>query len=170
MWRTGQEASPASSGNHGVADEASGNLATPPSPPTPTPPGAIGEEVVAQLAEKEAEIRALKAQLDESTRQAEVDKHKEEPTKKAATIMMSTEADGVPVGSETYWVDVNAKKKKNTNVVVKVPKPKPDSRTGLRWPGYCVEGCGCDVCVAKREEPSKTEMLNLKRVSKKPST
>ena len=129
--RTGQEASPASSGNHGVADEASGKLAKPPSPPTPTPPGAIGEEVVAQLAEKDAEIRALKAQLDESTRQAEVDKHKEEPKKKAATIMMSTEAAGVPVGSETYWVDVHAKKKKNTNVVVKVPKLKPDSRTGL---------------------------------------
>ena len=168
--RTGQEASPASSGNHGVADEASGELATPPSPPTPTPPGAIGEEVVAQLADKEAETRALKAQLDESTRQAEVDKHKEEPTKKAATVMMSTEADGVPVGSEIYWVDVNAKKKKNTNVVVKVRKPKPDSRIGLHWPGYCVEGCGCDVCVAKREEPNKTAMLNIKRMSKKPST
>ena len=45
--RSGQEASPASSGNHGVADEASGKVATPPSPPAPTPPGAIGEEVVA---------------------------------------------------------------------------------------------------------------------------
>ena len=83
--RIGQEASPASSGNHGVADEASGKLATPSSPPTPTPPGAIAEEVVAQLAEKDAEIRALKAQLDESAGQAEVDKHKEEPKKKAAT-------------------------------------------------------------------------------------
>ena len=77
--RTRQEASPASSGNHGVADEASGNLATPPLAPTPTPPAAIGEEVVAQLAAKEAEIRALKAQLEESTRQAEVDKHREQP-------------------------------------------------------------------------------------------
>ena len=167
--RTAQEASPPSSGNHGVADEASGKLLTPLSPPAPAPPGSIGEEVVAQLAEKEAEIRALKAQLDESTRQAEVDKHKEEPKKKAVTFMMSTEAADVPVGSATYWVDANAKKKKTTNVVVKMPKPKPDSRTGLHWPGYCVEGCGCDVCVAKREEPSKTAMLNLKRVSKKPS-
>ena len=124
--RTAQEASPPSSGNHGVADEASGKPLTPQSPPAPAPPGFIGEEVVAQLAEKEAEIRALKAQLDESTRQAEVDKHKEEPKKNAATIKVSTEAAGVPVGSETYWVDVNAKKKKNTNVLVKVPKLKPD--------------------------------------------
>ena len=84
--------------------------------------------------------------------------------------MMSSEAAGVQAGSETYWVDGDAKKKKNTNVVVNVPKLKPDSRTGLHWLGYCVEGCGCDVCVAKREEPSKTAMLNIKRVSKKPST
>ena len=168
--RTGQEASPASSGNHGVADEASEKPTTPPSQPAPTPPGAIGEEVVAELAQKDAEIRALKAQLDESTGKAQVDKHKEKRKKKAATIMMSTEADVVLVGSETYWVDANAKKKKNTNVVVKVPKPKPDSRTGLHWPGYCVAGCGCDVCVAKREEPSKTAMHNTKRVSNKPST
>ena len=168
--RTAQEASPASSGNHGVADEASGKPATPPLPPAPTPPGAIDEEVVAELAQKDAEIRALKAQLDESTRKAQVDKHKEEPKKKAVTFMMSTEAADVPVGSATYWVDADAKKKKESNVVVKVPKLKPDSRTGLHWPGYCLEGCGCDVCVAKREEPSKTAMLNIKRVSKKPST
>ena len=108
------------------------------------------------------------SQLDVSTKKAQVDKHKEEPKKKAVTFMMSTEAADVQVGSATYWVDANAKKKKTTNVVVKVPKPKPDSRTDLHWPGYCVEGC--DVCVAKREEPSKTTMLNLKRVSKKPST
>ena len=170
--RTAQEASPQSSGNHRVADEASGNLPTPLSPPAPTPPGAIGEEVVAELAEKDAEIRALKAQLEESTRQAEVDKHKEEPKKKKKKVvrfLMSTEAADVPMDSRTYWVDANAKKKKSTNVVIKVPKPKPDASTGLHWPGYCVEGCDCHVCVAKREEPSKTAMLNLKRVSKKPS-
>ena len=74
------------------------------------------------------------------------------------------------MGSAEYWVDVHAKKKKKTNVVVKGPKLKADSRTGLHWPGYCVEGCGCDLCVAKREEPSKTAMLNFKRVSNKPST
>jgi hypothetical protein len=167
--RTGQEASPASSGNDGVADEASGKLAKPPSPPAPTPPGAAAEEVVALLAEKDAEIAALKAQVEKPMTKAQVDKHKEEPKKKAARITMSTEAAGVPEDSKKYWVDVGAKKKKDTNVLVK-SGAKPDSRTGLHWPGYCVEGCGCDVCVAKREEPSKTAMLNLKRVSKKPST
>ena len=99
---TAQEASPPSSGNHGVADEASGKVATPLSPPAPTPPGAIGEEVVAELAQKDAEIRALKAQLDVSTKKAQVDKHKEEPKKKAVTFMMSTEAADVLVGSEKY--------------------------------------------------------------------
>jgi hypothetical protein len=168
--RTGQEASPPSSGNHGVADEASEKPTTPPSQPAPTPPGAIGEEVVAELAQKDAEIRALKAQLDESTGKAQVDKHKEKRKKKAVTFMMSTEAAGVPVGSATYWVDAHGNKKKESNVVVKVAKLKPDSRTGLHWPGYCVAGCGCDVCVAKREEPSKTAMHNTKRVSNKPST
>ena len=74
----------------------------------------------------------------------------------------------MPVGSEKYWVDVDAKKKKN--VGVKLAKPKADSRTSLHLVGYCVEGCGCDVGVAKREEPSKTAMHNLKRVPKKPST
>ena len=159
---TAEKASPASGRNDGVADEAPGKLAKPPSPLAPTAPaaGAIAEEVVAQLAEKGAQIRDLQAQID---------KHKEAPKRKAATITMSTEAVGVPEDSNEYWVDVDAKRKKKTNVVVK-SGAKPDSRSGLRWPGYCVEGCGCAVCVVKREEPNKTEMLNLKRVSKRPST
>ena len=82
---------------------------------------------------------------------------------------MSTEATGVPEDSNEYLVDIGAKKKKDTIVLLK-SGPKPDSRSGLRRPGYCVEGCGRAVCVAKREEPSKTEMLNLKRVSNTPST
>ena len=95
--RTGQEASPANSGNDGVADEASGKLAKPPSPPAPTPAaGAAAEEVVALLAEKDAEIRDLQAQVEEPTRKTQVDKHKEEPKKKAARITMSTEVAGVP--------------------------------------------------------------------------
>ena len=121
------------------------------------------------LTEKDAEIAALKAQVEKPMTKAQVDKHKEEPKKKAARITMSNEAAGVPEDSKKYWVDVGAKKKKDTNVLVK-SGAKPDSRIGLHWPGYCVEGCGCDVCVAKRKEPSKTAMLNLKRVSKKPST
>ena len=131
--RTTEKASPGSSGNNDVTDEApAAKDVKPPSPPALTPAaGAIAEEVLAQLT-------------------------------------MSTEADGVSVDSNKYWVDVDAKKKKKTNVVVK-PGPKPESKD-IHWPGYCVEGCGCDVCVAKREEPSKTAMLNLKRVSKKPST
>ena len=69
-------------------------------------------------------------------------------------------------------VDVGANKKKKTNVVVKhVPKPKADSTTGLHWVGYCVEGCGCAICVEKRGEPSKTAMHDCKHahVPKKPS-
>ena len=84
--------------------------------------------------------------------------------------MMSTEAAGVPVGSATYWVDADGNKKKELNVVVKVPKRKPDSRTGLHWPGYCVEGCVCATCVAERLEPSKTQVHHVKRQSNKPST
>ena len=78
---------------------------------------------------------------------------------------------------QDYWIDANAKKEKKTSnkIVVKYndkpkDKPKADSTTGLKWKGYCVEGCGCAKCVEKREEPSKTEMLDpSKRVSKKPS-
>jgi hypothetical protein len=43
--------------------------------------------------------------------------------KTAPRVTMSTEAAGVPMGSDKYWVDPDAKKKKETNVVVKVPKP-----------------------------------------------
>ena len=165
----------ASTGNRGVADEASSK---PPSPPAPAPAGAGAEELATHVAAKDAEIIELRAELAlEKARTAagvvlsKLDKAAAVATlKKVAAITMSTEAAGVPVGSEEYWVDVHATKKKKTNVVVKGPKPKADSRPGLHWPGYCAEGCGCDVCVAKREEPSKTAMLDVKRVSKKPST
>ena len=35
------------------------------------------------------------------------------------TNHLTTEAAGVPVGFDKYWVDADAKKKKETNVVVK---------------------------------------------------
>ena len=92
----------------------------------------------------------------------------EKPMKKAPRVTMPTEAAGVPVGSDKYCVDVDAKKKEKTNVAVKVPKPKADSTTCLHWMGYCVKGCDCDVCVAKRKEPNKTAMHNSKRVPKEP--
>ena len=159
---TAQEASPASSGNRGVADEASGKS------PSPAAHLAVQD---AEIIELRAELALEKARTAAGVVLSKLDKAAAAATlKKAAAIMMSTEAAGVPVGSAEYWVDANAKKKKKTNVVVKGPKPKADSRTGLHWPGYCVEGCGCDLCVAKLEEPSKTAMLNLKRVSNKPST
>ena len=94
---------------------------------------------------------------------AQVDKAKEGPKKKAATVVMSTE------DSNRYWADVDAQKKK-TNVVVKVPKPKADSRAGLHWVGCCVGRCGCDVCVAKRKDPSETAMQSSKCLPMKSST
>ena len=156
----------ASTGNRGVADEASSK---PPSPPAPAPAGAGAEELATHVAAKDAEIIELRAELalEKARTAAGVVLSKLD---KAAAITMSTEAPGVPVGSANYWVDANGKKKKKTNILLKGSKPKNDSRTGLHWPGYCVEGCGCDVCVAKLEEPSKTAMLDVKRVSKKPST
>ena len=78
--------------------------------------------------------------------------------------------------SKDYWIDASGNKEKNTTnkIVVKhklkpMDKPKADSATGPTWKGYCQEGCGCAVYVAKRKEPSKTEMLDpSKRVSKRP--
>ena len=157
----------ASSGNRGVAHEAPWK---PPSPPTPpAPAGAGAEEVAAHVARQDEEILDLQAQLAIEKARTAADTLAA-TLNKAAAITMSTEAPGVPVGSANYWVDANGKKKKKTNILLKGSKPKNDSRTGLHWPGYCVEGCGCDVCVAKLEEPSKTAMLDVKRVSKKPST
>ena len=149
-------------GNAVVADKAPvAGGAKPPSPPAPAPAaGAIAEkQAVAQLAERNAEIAALFA--------AQVAK----PMKTAPRVTMSTEAADVPVDSPTYWVDTSANKKEETNTKILVnhgPKPKSDSTTGFKWVGYCVEGCVCAACVAKRKEPSKTEMHNSKRVSKKP--
>ena len=156
----------ASSGNRGVADEASSK---PPSPPAPTPAGAGAEELAAHVAARDATISDLTAEL--ALEKARIAGGAVLATlDKAASITMSTEAAGVPVGSANYWVDAHGKKKKKTNILLKGSKPKADSRTGLHWPGYCVEGCGCDVCVAKSDEPSKTAMRDVKRVSNKPST
>jgi hypothetical protein len=95
---------------------------------------------------------------------------------KGPKITVSTEAANVPPDSKDYWIDASGKKeKKTTNKIVAKHKPKPkdkpkaDSTTGLQWPGYCVEGCGCAVCVAKRKEPSKTQPHDVKRVPKRPS-
>ena len=52
--------------------------------------------VVEQLAEKDVEIAALRAKLAKPA--------VENPKKKVLKISMSTEADGVPVSSEEYWV------------------------------------------------------------------
>ena len=136
--------------------------AKPPSPPATAPPagGTAEERAAAARAEREAEVSALFAAQDASS------------TKKAEPrVSISTEAACVPVGAQGYWVATGANEKKK--IVLKLgPKPKPqaDSTTGLKWVGFCIEGCLCATCVAKRAEPSKTEMHNSKRVSKKPSS
>ena len=136
--------------------------ANPPSSRATAPPagGTAEERAAADLAERDAEVSALFAAQDASS------------TKKAGPrVSISTEAAGVPVGAQEYWVATSANEKKK--IVLKLgPKPKPqaDSTTGLGWVGFCIEGCLCATCVAKRAEPSKTEMHNSKRVSKKPSS
>ena len=133
-----------------------------PSPLATAPPagGTAEEPATAQRAEKEAEVAALFAA------------HKAKPAN-------STEAAGEPVDAQKYWVDTSETKSivikhgsKVALVLKPKPKPKPqaDSTTGLKWVGFCIEGCLCATCVAKRAEPSKTEMHNSKRVSKKPSS
>ena len=126
--RTGEKASPASSGNAVVADKA------PSSPPAPAPAaGAIAEKqlplaVVPQLAGKNAEIADLQAQVAKPMTKAQVEK----PMTKATRVTMSTEAAGVPVCPDKYWVTVDTKKKKKeTILVVEVTKSKADSTTGL---------------------------------------
>jgi hypothetical protein len=158
------------SGNDRVADPAEKSKAAPP----PSPGGARpvhtgrgkGADVEALLLARDKEIAALKQELVSR-----------DVVLKGPKITVSTEAANVPPDSKDYWIDASAKKEKKTSnkIVVKYndkpkDKPKADSTTGLKWKGYCVEGCGCAVCVEKREEPSKTAMLNMKRVSKKPST
>jgi hypothetical protein len=134
-----------------------------PSPLATAPPagGTAEEPATAQRAEKEAEVAALFAA------------HKAKPANSTEAADVAAEA------AQKYWVDNSDPKSivikhgsKIALVLKPKPKPKPqaDSRTGLGWVGFCVEGCGCDVCVAKRAEPSKTEMHNSKRVSKKPSS
>ena len=155
---------PAKSGNGDVADNVQ-EPATKGSKPVAAasdkgaPPLSDAELLVA----KDAQIADLTAKLSNHP----VDKPTEgnQPPK----LTMSTEATDVPVCSEEYWVDVNAKTRKNVVVAKPGPKPKTESK-GLHWVGYCVEGCGCAVCVKKREEPSKTEMHDSKRVPKKTRT
>ena len=111
-------------------------------------------QVVARLSEQDQEIADLKADIA-----VEVEKNKQP---KLTT-------------SPEYWIDAsgNTKKKTGNTIVVKhkpTPKPKADSTTGLSWVGYCVEGCSCTICAEKRLEPSKTQVHDSKRVSKKPST
>jgi hypothetical protein len=158
------------SGNDRVADLAEKSKAAPP----PSPGGARpvhtgrgkGANVEALLLARDKEIAALKQQLVSR-----------DVVLKGPKITVSTEAANVPANSQAYWIDADGNKEKEpSNKIVVKHKPKPkdkpkaDSTTGLKWKGYCVEGCGCAKCVEKREEPSKTEMLDpSKRVSKKPS-
>ena len=154
-----------------LADHPANQQTKPPSPraqPAPSPlatappaGGTAEEPATAQRAEKEAEVAALFAA------------HKAKPANSTEAADVAAEA------AQKYWVDNSDPKSivikhgsKIALVLKAQPKPKPqaDSRTGLGWVGFCVEGCGCDVCVAKRAEPSKTEMHNSKRVSKKPSS
>ena len=154
------------SGNARVADPVEESKASPPAPAEGSSPVPAKDEL---LLAKEKEIAALKEELANHVADKEVPK-----------IDMSTEAANVAPDSKDYWIPASGKKetKKTNTVVVKhkpkgndkdKDKPKADSTTGLQWPGYCVVGCGCSVCVAKRKEPSKTQVHDVKRVSKKPS-
>ena len=90
--------------------------------------------------------------------------------KKDPKLTMSTEAAGVPASSEEYWVDVNAKTE--GNIIVVKPGPKPTAKSkDIHWPGYCLEGCCCDVYAKKREEPRETStaIQHPNRMPKKPS-
>ena len=155
------------SGNDRVADPVEESKASPPVPAEgASPVRGKDADVEALLLSKNKEIVVLREKLANHA-----------ADKQGPKITVSTEAANVPPDSKDYWIDASAKKEKKTSnkIVVKYndkpkDKPKADSTTGLKWKGYCVEGCGCAVCVEKREEPSKTAMLNMKRVSKKPST
>ena len=139
--------------------------ANPPSSRATAPPagGTAEERATAERAERDAQVSALFAA------------HNAKPAKTAPRVTLSTKAAGVPVDAPTYWVDTSETK----NIVIKhgpkvalvfKPKPKPKPQADSTWVGYCIEGCVCATCVAKRAEPSKTEMHNSKRVSKKPSS
>ena len=110
------------------------------------PPPAIQE----QLAAKDAEIHVLAQQLADHPANQQLKAGKADPLS--------------PLAQYSVAASENNKIK-----LTHVPKPKADSTTGFTWVGYCIEGCVCAICVAKRAEPSKTEMHNSKRVSNKPS-
>jgi hypothetical protein len=154
------------SGNDRVADPVEESKASPPVPAEgASPVRGKDADVEALLLAKDKEIVVLREKLANHA-----------ADKQGPKITVSTEAANVPPDSKDYWVDASANKEKKTTskIVVKhkpkdKDKPKADSTTGLKWKGYCVEGCGCGVCVKKRKEPSKTQPHNVKRVSKKPS-
>ena len=157
----------AKSGNASVAERKESKASPPPSPGGASPvPGKDEHVDAALLLARDKEIAALKQELANR-----------DVVLKGPQITVSTEAANVQPDSKDYWIDASGKKEKNTTnkIVVKhkpkpMDKPKADSATGPTWKGYCLEGCGCATCVAKREEPSKTEMLDpSKRVSKRPS-
>ena len=113
-----------------------------PSPLATAPPagGTAEEPATAERAEKEAEVAALFAA------------HKAKPANSTEAADVAAEA------AQKYWVDTSDPKSiviKHGSKIALVLKPKPnpkpqaDSRTGLGWVGFCVEGCGCDVCVEK---------------------
>ena len=155
------------SGNDRVADPVEESKASPPVPAEgASPVRGKDADVEALLLSKNKEIVVLREKLANHA-----------ADKQGPKITVSTDDANVPPESEDYWIDADGKKEmRTTNKILVKHKPKPkdkpkaDSTTGLKWKGYCVEGCGCAKCVEKREEPSKTEMLDpSKRVSKKPS-
>jgi hypothetical protein len=150
-------ASPVGGGNKAVADDTLGaKQARPPSPPAPATDAAPAEDGMPppatkeQLAAKDAEIHDLEQQLANHPASQQLKADKADP----------------PSPPTQYSV---ATSENNKIKLTHGPKPKADSTTGLKWVGYCIEGCVCATCVAKRAEPSKTAMLDSKRVSKKPS-
>ena len=151
-------ASPVGGGNKAVADDTLGaKPAKPPSPPAPATDAAPAEDgppppaTKEQLAAKDAEIHDLEQQLANHPASQQLKADKADP----------------PSPPTQYSV---ATSENNKIKLTHGPKPKADSTTGLTWVGYCIEGCVCATCVAKRAEPSKTEMHNSKRVSKEPSS
>ena len=155
------------SGNDRVADPVEESKASPPVPAEgASPVRGKDADVEALLLSKNKEIVVLREKLANHA-----------ADKQGPKITVSTDDANVPPESEDYWIDADGKKEmRTTNKILVKHKPKPkdkpkaDSTTGLKWKGYCLEGCGCAACVAKREDPSKTEMLDpSKRVSKKPS-
>ena len=158
-----QRGSPAESGN-AVAGKVQTSAAkktkvVSPRPDTPAaapaeggPPPSTDE----QVAEKDTQIVGLKKSI------AELDNLKAAKAAKQAKNTVSTEVAGVSVNSSKYWMKADGKKTQWQD---------PLTREELKiWPGYCLDGCLCHVCVEKCAEPSKVEMQNpLKRAFKKPN-